>query len=213
MTEKIIIYGGGGHAKVLMGLLSRSKHYDIVGYVDILDKGDIFGIKYLGNDQVLMKYFEVGINKLVIGISYIDNDPLSSFRLQKINELSKKGFQFPSIVSLNSHLNRPRFIGQGTVIFDGAIINVDSFINDFCVINSGAVVEHDCYLDYSCQIAPRSVLCGNVRIGKNCYIGANSVVINDLIIGDNVLIGAGSVVIRNCLEPGVYVGNPARKIK
>jgi len=32
-------------------------------------------------------------------------------------------------------------------------------------------------------------------------------------IVDNVVIGAGSVVTKDILEPGIYAGNPARKIR
>nr|HQU73633.1 N-acetyltransferase [Calditrichia bacterium] len=32
-------------------------------------------------------------------------------------------------------------------------------------------------------------------------------------ICDNVVIGAGSVVTRDITEPGIYAGNPARKIR
>ena len=32
-------------------------------------------------------------------------------------------------------------------------------------------------------------------------------------IADNVVIGAGSVVTKNINEPGIYAGNPAKKIK
>jgi acetyltransferase-like isoleucine patch superfamily enzyme len=32
-------------------------------------------------------------------------------------------------------------------------------------------------------------------------------------ICDQVVIGAGSVVTKNITEPGIYAGNPARKLK
>jgi carbonic anhydrase/acetyltransferase-like protein (isoleucine patch superfamily) len=53
---------------------------------------------------------------------------------------------------------------------------------------------------------------GPVKIGDNVFIGMNAVIICGVTIGNNVIIGAGSVVTKNCLDNGVYAGNPARRI-
>ena len=43
-------------------------------------------------------------------------------------------------------------------------------------------------------------------------IGSNTTIL-PVNICDNVVIGAGAVVTKNITEPGVYVGNPAKKIR
>lgn len=53
---------------------------------------------------------------------------------------------------------------------------------------------------------------GPVTIGNNVFIGINSVITRNVTIGDNIIIGTGSIVTKDCLEPGVYAGNPAKKI-
>ena len=50
------------------------------------------------------------------------------------------------------------------------------------------------------------------HIGDHVSIGSN-VTILPVHICDHTVIGAGSVVTKNITEPGVYVGNPARKIR
>jgi UDP-3-O-[3-hydroxymyristoyl] glucosamine N-acyltransferase len=54
---------------------------------------------------------------------------------------------------------------------------------------------------------------GNVNIGDNCYIGTNAVIREKINICSDVVIGAGGVVVKDITEPGVYVGNPVKKIK
>jgi acetyltransferase-like isoleucine patch superfamily enzyme len=54
---------------------------------------------------------------------------------------------------------------------------------------------------------------GYIKIGNNVFIGANSTIMPNVKIVDNVVIGANSIVVKNILEPGVYVGQPLRKIK
>jgi acetyltransferase-like isoleucine patch superfamily enzyme len=49
-------------------------------------------------------------------------------------------------------------------------------------------------------------------VGNNVSIGSNATIL-PVTITDNVVIGAGAVVTKDILEPGVYIGNPARKLK
>lgn len=49
-------------------------------------------------------------------------------------------------------------------------------------------------------------------IGRNVSIGSNATIL-PVEICDNVVIGAGAVVTKNISEPGIYAGNPAKKIR
>jgi len=48
-------------------------------------------------------------------------------------------------------------------------------------------------------------------IGKNVSIGSNATIL-PVTICDDVVIGAGSVVTKDISVPGIYFGNPAKKI-
>ena len=54
--------------------------------------------------------------------------------------------------------------------------------------------------------------CGKVKIGNNVFIGTNCTILKNVEIGDNVIIGANSLVNKNCIEEGIYAGNPVRYI-
>lgn len=49
-------------------------------------------------------------------------------------------------------------------------------------------------------------------IGNNVSIGSNATIL-PVRICDGAVIGAGSVVTRDITEPGVYAGNPCRKLR
>ena len=53
---------------------------------------------------------------------------------------------------------------------------------------------------------------GKVKIGNNVFIGVNSTILKGVTIGDNVIIGANSLVNKDCIEEGVYAGNPVKYI-
>lgn len=55
--------------------------------------------------------------------------------------------------------------------------------------------------------------CKGVTIGERCFIGAGAILLPGVTIGNDVIIGAGSVVTKDCLEPGLYMGTPCRKIE
>jgi len=52
----------------------------------------------------------------------------------------------------------------------------------------------------------------STTIGNNVSIGSNATIL-PVSICNNVVIGAGSVVTRDIKESGIYVGNPAKKIR
>lgn len=52
----------------------------------------------------------------------------------------------------------------------------------------------------------------STKIGNHVSIGTNATIL-PVTISDNVVVGAGSVVTKDIIEPGIYAGNPARKIK
>ena len=49
-------------------------------------------------------------------------------------------------------------------------------------------------------------------MGNNVLIGTNATILPVRIV-DGVVIGAGSVVTKDIAKPGIYAGNPARKIR
>ena len=60
---------------------------------------------------------------------------------------------------------------------------------------------------------PGAIVSGNVTIYDLVYIGNNSSIREKLSIHSLSTIGMNSAVVKNIIEPGVYVGCPAKKIK
>jgi len=84
-------------------------------------------------------------------------------------------------------------IGDNTVIAHGVM-----FINDLFAIGKPANGDKS--------------LWKSTTIGNNVSIGSNSTIL-PVSICDDVVIGAGSVVTKNIKEPGIYAGNPAKKVR
>jgi acetyltransferase-like isoleucine patch superfamily enzyme len=79
-----------------------------------------------------------------------------------------------------------------------------------CFVGHGAIFLNDLFTNGGPAGNPS--LWKKTTIGNNVYFGSNSTIL-PVSICDNVVIGAGAVVTKNITNPGVYAGNPARKLR
>lgn len=84
-------------------------------------------------------------------------------------------------------------------------------IKDNTFVSHGVVFINDKFTNGSPARGDKT-LWKNTIVGKNVSIGSNATIL-PVTICDDVVIGAGSVVTKNIVEPGFYVGNPAKKLK
>jgi len=206
----IVVICGGGHAKVIISILKKLREYEIIGYTDKSDKGNILNVPYLGNDEILVELIrEKKCTSAAIGLGSVT---ISEQRKKIMSYLESINYSMPSIMSPHAVVNEDVIVGKGTVVLDGAVINSGSRIGECVIINTNSSVDHDCVIDDYVHVAPGATLSGLVRIGRNTIIGTGASIIHNVSICENCYIGAGSTVISNITEPGTYAGNPVRKI-
>ncbi len=96
-------------------------------------------------------------------------------------------------------------------------IQSHSFICEFveigvdCVIAHGVVFINDLFEGGGPARGDKSKWRSTV-IGDNVSIGSNATIL-PVRICNGAVIGAGSVVTRDITEPGIYAGNPCRKLR
>ena len=101
-------------------------------------------------------------------------------------------------------------IGRNTKVQSHSFICEMVRVGDNCFISHGVMFINDLFHDGGPAKGDSSKW-KSTTIGDNVSIGTNSTILPVKIIS-NVIIGAGSVVTKDILEPGVYTGNPARKL-
>ena len=108
-------------------------------------------------------------------------------------------------------------IQANVVIGNNCKIQSHSFICELvtignnCFVGHGVVFINDTFKSGGPACGDKS-LWKRTKIGNDVSIGSNATIL-PVSICDNVIIGAGSVVTRDILISGVYVGNPAKKVK
>jgi carbonic anhydrase/acetyltransferase-like protein (isoleucine patch superfamily) len=130
-------------------------------------------------------------------------------------------------------------IGKNCFLAETAVIIGDTTIGDDCSIWYGAVLRgdvntiivgnrvniqdgavlHTLYersiveIGDDVSIGHNAIIHG-AKVGNNVLIGMGAILMDNAVIPDNTIIAAGAVVLSNAiLEPGVYAGLPAKKVK
>lgn len=108
-------------------------------------------------------------------------------------------------------------IQKDVVIGNECKIQSHTFICELVTIGNNCFIGHGVMFvnDLFSQGGPaqgNKALWKETHIGNKVSIGSNATIL-PVNICDNVVIGAGSVVTKNITEPGIYAGNPAKKLK
>lgn len=121
--------------------------------------------------------------------------------------------RFGNAIDPSAIVSTQSTIGEGSVAFQGTIVQANSRIGRHVIINTAASIDHDCDIDDFVHIAPHSTLCGFVRVHRGAQIGAGATIIPGVTIGANAIVGAGAVVVQDVAPNTVVGGVPARHIK
>jgi acetyltransferase-like isoleucine patch superfamily enzyme len=84
-------------------------------------------------------------------------------------------------------------------------------IGDYCFIGHGVMFINDLFAAGGPAGGDPSKWKAT-SIGHHVSIGSNATIL-PVSICDNVVIGAGAVVTKDITQPGIYAGNPARKLR
>lgn len=196
--KKILIYGAGGHGKVVADIARLNGYEDIVFYDDNPTANENDGYMVVHNLQ-----------------DYMDYDFVVALGNNELREkICKKYFNnLVTLIHPSAILAKNTVIKKGTVVMAGAVINSGTVIGEGNIINTCCSIDHDNNVGNYNHLSVNSHTAGAVTIGDRNTLGIGSNVINCVKIKSDCMIGAGAVVIRDIAEPGTYVGVPARKIK
>ena len=128
-------------------------------------------------------------------------------------------------------------IGDGTLLKDYVRFAPKTVIGKNCVVDSAvkssgqnvignnvtlrydAIIAREVTIEDNVFISPQVMTIykthigekmGGIHIMKGAFIGTNAVLSNGVKIGPGVIIGAKALVTKNCLQPGIYIGVPAK---
>ena len=206
MRERLILYGAGGHAKVVGEAFAETfPAAEVAGVDDRADAGrQLLGWPIVGNrDWLLDNWHDVPVMP-AIG----DNRA----RLQLLSWLTSGDRRIATVVHPRAVISASAELARGVFVAAGAIVNAAASLAEGVILNTGASIDHDCRIGRCAHIAPGARLCGNVEVGEAALLGTGCAVIPGVRIGNHAVVGAGSVVIGDIADGEVWAGNPARPL-
>lgn len=108
-------------------------------------------------------------------------------------------------------IQRNVIIGDRTKVQSHSFICEMVTIGNDCFIGHGVMFINDLFDDGG-PAAGDQIKWKSTTIGDHVSIGSNATIL-PVSISNRTIIGAGSVVTKDIEEPGVYAGNPAKKIR
>jgi sugar O-acyltransferase (sialic acid O-acetyltransferase NeuD family) len=202
LKPKILVFGSGGHAKVVVDAIECQKKFQIQALVDPFS-----AVPTLAGYPVLRDHADLAPGNFVVAIG--DN----AIRKKLYSSLVLDGWTPQAVIHPSAIIARDTQIGAGTVIFAGAIINPASILGENTIINTAATVDHDGNIGSHCHIAPGCHLAGNVLVSEGAFLGIGVRVIPKVKIGSWSVAGAGSVLIKDVDAHTSVVGVPAKLFK
>lgn len=200
----VLIFGAGGHAKVVADILC-CQGVSIRGFLD--DDPQSWGTTRLGIPVLggIDAWIDHAPDGLVIGIGS------NSIRRAIVARLGDRVQNlWRSAIHPRATIAESVRLGHGVVVAAHAVLNPDSVIGDHAIINTSATVDHDCTIGAYVHIAPGVHLGGGVRVDEGTLIGIGSSVIPYRTIGSWAVIGAGAAVVTDIPDKVTAKGVPAR---
>lgn len=190
---KRALVGCGGHAKEVAAHIGG----DLVFFVDD---------EYLRDKTRPLRDFDPTIYEVMVAVA----DPVS--RAHLVSRLPKDTAYF-TFVHPAALLLGDIEIGAGSFIGAYSVLTTGIKIGNHAILNRGNHVGHDCVLGDYCSLMPGAVISGNCRLGNRTYLGTNAAVRERTSVTDDVTIGMGAAVVSDIVNPGVYVGVPAKRLE
>lgn len=198
-ASPLILIGGSGHAKVIVGL-ARQLGVPVECCLDdnpALHGATLLGVPVRGPTASFPLTGRRAV--LAIGNNAIRARLASCLPAEWVTLVHPRAFVEPSVR-----------LGPGTVVFAGAIVQPDTVIGAHAILNTGATVDHDGRIGDFVHLAPGVHLAGNVTIEEGAFVGVGVSVIPGRRIGAWTTVGAGAAVVRDLPGHVTAVGVPAR---
>lgn len=200
-TPPTCLFGAGGHGRGIAAQIAR-----VTGRAPVFADATLApGTEVAGTSVRFTRLEEIGDHPLIVTVGSASSRRALQERAEALG-LTLIHF----VADEGRYFGHPP--GPGTVVLAGAVVNGGAEIAEGVIINCGAIVEHGCRIGAYSHVAPGAVVAGDVDIGPDVWIGANATVLQGLSICAGVTIGAGAVVTKTISAPGVYIGQPARRI-
>lgn len=209
--RKLFIYGSGNVGREVLDIIERQNltnpQWSEVGFIDDTKAIDQFRGKTIYNYHTFCKTYSPETVEVVIAIG----EPAA--RTTLFDKVVSDGYQLANVIDQTAIISPSARLGKGIIIYPGVFISSDTTIQDNVLIYNHSTVAHDSIIGACSVLSIGVIVAGNCIISNCCFLGAGATIREQIEIGEWSIIAMSSVVCKSALSEGVYMGNPAKRVK
>ena len=209
--KNIIIIGAGGVGREVSLIIEKINKlkatWNLIGFID--DNINSW-------NKIINGYQIIG------GMDLLETLPLDTYvviaianynvKKKIVNKINNK-FKFATIIDPKVYIHDYMTIGEGTIIYEGAIITANIQVGNHVIISPKCGIGHDSIIKDYVSLLWNVNISGNDVIEEGVMMGSGSTIIQGKKIGKGSIIGAGAVVIDDIDSFTTAVGVPAKVVK
>ena len=209
--KNIIIIGAGGVGREVSLIIEKinklKSTWNLIGFID--DNINSW-------NRIINGYQIIG------GMDLLETLPLDTYvviaianynvKKKIVNKINNK-FKFATIIDPKVYIHDYMTIGEGTIIYEGAIITANIQVGNHVIISPKCGIGHDSIIKDYVSLLWNVNVSGNDVIEEGVMMGSGSTIIQGKKIGKGSIIGAGAVVIDDIDSFTTAVGVPAKVVK
>ncbi|WP_195515189.1 acetyltransferase [Paraclostridium bifermentans] len=209
--KNIVIVGAGGVGRETSLIIQQINElkitWNLIGFIDddVNSWGNVInGYPVIGGMDSLEK---LSLDTYVVVA-------IANYKVKKriVNKINNR-FKFATIVHPRVWLHDYMTLGEGTIIYEGAILTTNIKVGNHVIISPKCGIGHDSIINDYVSLLWNVNVSGNDIIEEGVMMGSASTVIQGKRIGKGSTVGAGAVVIDNIDSYSTVVGVPAKVIK
>jgi len=210
--QKVVIYGDSDFADQVYSQLVSDDRYKVVAFT--VDESKYEEASFNGLSIIKFQHLKDSYGtEDVLVFPAIGYSSSNTIREIVSKEIESAGYQLMTYISKHTVIGNNAEIGKGCYICEFVSIGSNSKIGDGVIILSNTSIAHDVIIADYTFISHSGVIGGNAIIQNNTFIGLNSTIKNGIEIAEYNIIGSAANVVKSTNANGLYVGNPARRVK
>jgi sugar O-acyltransferase (sialic acid O-acetyltransferase NeuD family) len=208
--QPILVFGAGGHAKVILDIVERQGLYRVIGLIDRSERVglSLWNYQVLGDERILATIAP----QVYGGIVAIGDNSIRADITERILKVAP-GFEFATAIHPSAQIGRDVSIGAGTVVMANVVINPGTAVGRGVIVNTGAIVDHDNVIGNFASLGPGVTTGGTVRINDFSAISLGAKIIHGRTIGEHAVLGAGATAVDDIPARCIAYGTPAKVIR
>jgi acetyltransferase EpsM len=192
MEAQVLIFGNGGHARVVRDALIASGR----AVIACLDRAD----------EHRAHAYPGSVAVVAVG------DPRLRAAIVERITATFDGLRFTIAVHPTAIVAQDVTIGPGSVVMAGAVLNPGVVVSAHAIVNTRAVLDHDTRVGAFASVGPGSLCAGGVTLEDHVQIGMGAILLPGTHVGRNTVVGAGSLVLKDLPPDVTAYGSPCRVV-